>query len=64
MHRRPSALLPLLLAALAALAACTFLTAFDPEGQPCDVGAPPGAQCLTDAGYFCVAGKCSKDAGP
>lgn len=46
--------------ALTALAGCIFLTQFDPEGQPCD----PNAQCLTDAGYWCVAGACRKGPPP
>ena len=40
-----------------AAAGCTLLTRFDPDGQPCDPGAPPAMQCLTDAGYFCSAEK-------
>ena len=50
--------------ALAALGGCTLLTNFDPEGQPCDVGAPNYAdQCVADAGYSCVNGLCTRDGG-
>jgi len=48
-------------AMLAALGGCTLLTSFDPEGQPCDTAAPADQQCLTDAGYQCVDGKCTKN---
>lgn len=47
---------------------CTCLTRFDPNSQPCELGAPVGEQCL--AGYECVeqtadAGVCRRvDAGP
>ncbi len=41
-------------------AGCTLLTHFDPEGQPCDPGAAPAMQCLSDAGYFCVDQVCTK----
>ncbi len=44
--------------ALLMLAACTMLTTFDPEGQPCDLSAQPGSQCLE--GYHCDKGKCVK----
>jgi hypothetical protein len=50
--------------ALAVLGGCTFLTNFDPEGQPCDPGTTVASeQCLTDAGYRCVGGLCTRDAG-
>jgi hypothetical protein len=55
-----------------ALGACTLLTRFDEEGQPCDAQAPVGLQCL--AGFACQAGLCRRpgadggltaaDAGP
>jgi hypothetical protein len=59
----------LLLCALAA-SACSVLTQFDPESQPCDLNAPVSQQCLT--GFHCVDGLCKKgdaldggvDAGP
>ncbi len=50
-------------AALAFAAGCSLLTSFDPEGQPCEAGAPAGQECLTDAGFTCVAGFCTRDAG-
>lgn len=51
--------------ALAALGGCTLLTTFDPEGQPCDVGAPSSSDlCVADGGYRCVNGVCTRDAGP
>ena len=43
----------------ALLGGCTLLTSFDPEGQPCDVAAPVDEQCLPDAGFTCVDGKCT-----
>jgi len=42
--------------ALALLGACTLLTNFDPDGQPCDYD----GSCLP--GYGCVAGQCRKGA--
>lgn len=49
---------------LAALAACNALVNFDPEGQPCDPAPPsPALECLTDAGYRCIAGVCTKGTG-
>jgi len=50
---RPAAAFALLL-----LAACTLLTSFDTEGQPCDLSAPPGSQCLNE--FHCEKGKCVK----
>jgi len=51
--------------ALFALAGCTFLTSFDPEGQPCDPNAlRPESECLSDAGYWCVKGACKKGPPP
>jgi hypothetical protein len=44
------------LLALALLGGCTLLTSFNPEGQPCDLSAAPGAQCLTH--FHCANGKC------
>ncbi len=44
-------------------AGCTLLTSFDPEGQPCDPAARGNDQCLSDAGYVCVGGVCTRDAG-
>jgi hypothetical protein len=50
----------LLLAAVLA-SGCSVLTQFDPEGQPCDLKEPdPALQCLSDAGFSCVAGACRK----
>jgi hypothetical protein len=54
------------LIALAALliAGCTFLTQFNPEGQPCDTAASPESQCLER--FHCENGKCVRgdyDAG-
>ena len=44
---------------------CTFLTRFDPEGQPCDPNDPdPRTNCLTDAGYWCVDHACRKGPPP
>lgn len=48
------------------LGGCTALTRFDDEGQPCELAAPAGQQCL--AGYECQTssdgGVCRKaDAG-
>ena len=48
------------LAGVFAGAACTLLTQFDPEGQPCDTNAPRATQCLS--GYHCVAQGCTKGA--
>ena len=47
----------------AAFTGCMFLTKFDPEGQPCDTSLSYELQCLSDAGYWCVGGKCTRDAG-
>ena len=49
-------------ALFAALGGCTLLTSFDPEGQPCDLQAPPDEQCIPDSGYACVDGKCTMKA--
>jgi hypothetical protein len=51
-----SAAARLLAVALLLGAGCTFLTHFDPEGQPCDTAAPPASQCLD--GFHCENGKC------
>lgn len=56
-------LLLALAVALGFAAGCSLLTSFDPEGQPCDVGAPTYAEmCQADAGYHCNldAGLCTK----
>ena len=48
-----------------AFAGCTLLTAFNPEGQPCDLNQTDVAvQCLSDAGYWCVSGACRKGPPP
>lgn len=47
-----------LLAAAISFGGCTLLTAFNPEGQPCDGAAPPAQQCLD--GYRCEMDKCVK----
>lgn len=44
-----------------AFGGCTFLTTFDPEGQPCaPMESNPELQCLSDAGYWCVDKVCKK----
>lgn len=52
--------------ALAFVSGCSALTSFDPEGQPCDANAAVDQQCLSDAGYRCANGVCTRfaDAGP
>jgi len=46
------------------VSACTLLTHFEPDGQPCDPGqTDPYLQCLSDAGYSCVAGFCRQTGG-
>ena len=60
----------LLVVAVVSLSACSLLTQFDPETEPCDLSAPVGEQCLPgfrcersgDAGV-CVRGDGSFDAG-
>lgn len=55
----------LVFALLLALGACTLITSFNPEGQPCDTSALPQDQCLT--GFHCENKKCVKgaaDGGP
>ncbi len=50
----------LLVAAGSALS-CSLITKFDQDGQPCDPNASdPAASCLSDAGYTCVGGFCTK----
>jgi hypothetical protein len=47
---------------LSILGACTLLTSFNPDGQPCDLSASTvEKQCLT--GFHCKApdGKCVRD---
>ena len=42
-------------------AACSLVTTFDVDGQPCDKNEPnPALSCLSDAGYACVNGFCKK----
>ena len=54
-----------LLFASLCFAACSLITNFDPEGQPCDTAAfDPAQECLSDAGYWCVNGICKKTAPP
>ncbi|MBK7862043.1 MAG: hypothetical protein IPJ65_26170 [Archangiaceae bacterium] len=51
----------LLLALLLSAGACTLLTSFDPEGQPCDTTTTnAGSKCL--ANFHCQNGKCVKGA--
>jgi hypothetical protein len=45
-----------------AAGACTMLTNFDPEGQPCDINAPVNQQCLER--FHCENGKCVKGDPP
>lgn len=47
------------------VSACSLITNFDPDGQPCDTSAfDPAQECLSDAGYWCVNGFCRKTAPP
>ncbi|WP_224366817.1 hypothetical protein [Hyalangium versicolor] len=46
-----------LFSTVAVLSACSLLSDFDPEGQPCD----SQGQCLED--YACVDGKCVSSPG-
>lgn len=51
-------------ASVLVVSACTLLTHFEPDGQPCDPGqTDPYLQCLSDAGYSCVAGFCRQTGG-
>ena len=50
----------LLVLLLVALSACTLLTQFPEEGQPCDTAAAPAEQCSPD--FHCSEGKCVKGA--
>lgn len=40
---------------------CSLMTKYDLDGQPCDKNEPnPLLSCLSDAGYSCVNGFCTK----
>ena len=55
-------LLIIVLVVAAITSACTLLTSFYPEGQPCD-NVSGSDMCLVDAGYRCVNKVCTRDAG-
>lgn len=35
-------------------AGCSLFGNYNPEGLPCDPGAPIGQECLPDAGFVCA----------